>query len=398
MLKLLQMKILIVSQFYYPENFVIYKIAETLQKFGHDVHVLTGRPNYGYGYILPEYKKIKEEEINGVRVHRVDLPARKRGRLSIIFNYLGFWYNSRKWVRKTKLKFDVVYSFQLSPVTILSAGNLYKKKHHVKHICHCVDLWPESVLVTNAVRKKSLTYKILYSWSKKLYRACDEILIGSPSYKEYFATTLQIMDKNIVFVPQPSLVENSRKIKTQNLGEGFNILYCGNIGTIQMIEMIPEAMKLVKNSLVKFHIIGMGPMSKKLVNKITELKLEDKVIYHGPLPSPKAAPYFKGANALYVSLKNEGIVGKTIPNKLVMSMAFTKPILAMLEGDGKRILTESKGGIFARQDVKFLARAIDKIAAIPTLELKKLGELNQIYYAKHFSLETITRKIEKHLR
>lgn len=392
------MKILIVSQFYYPENFVIYKIAETLKEFGNDVHVLTGRPNYGYGYILPEYKKIEEQEINGVKIHRVNLTPRKRSRLSIIFNYLSFWRNSKKWVRKTKLEFDVVYSYQLSPVTTLSAGNLYKKKHHVKHICHCVDLWPESVLVTNAIRKNSLAYRLLYSWSKKLYQGCDRILVGSPSFKKYFSDVLKMDGGNIVFVPQPSLMDDSKKIPTHNFGGGFNILYCGNIGTIQMVEMIPEAMKIINKPNIKFHIIGMGPMSGRVQDKISKLNLTNQIIYHGPLPSPKAAPYIKGADALYVSSKDDGVVGKTIPNKLVMSMAFKKPILAMLEGDGKKVLTEAGGAIFAEQNAESLAEAINMISSISSENLKKLGELNQVYYFDHFSLKAVAQEIEKHLR
>ena len=96
------MKILVVCQFYYPENFVISKIAEKLVEKGHEVTVLTGKPNYGFDHILPEYKNVKSEIINGVNVERVDLIARRKSRFSIIQNYLSFWHNSKKWVRKCK--------------------------------------------------------------------------------------------------------------------------------------------------------------------------------------------------------------------------------------------------------------------------------------------------------
>jgi hypothetical protein len=125
------MKLLIVCQFYYPENFTITKIAESLVSLGHDVSVLTGKPNYGFDHILEEYKNVKYEEINGVKVHRVNLIPRGKTRFSIIKNYLSFWWNSKKWIRNCKEKFDLVYSMSLSPVTILSAGNLYKKMHKV---------------------------------------------------------------------------------------------------------------------------------------------------------------------------------------------------------------------------------------------------------------------------
>ncbi|MDR0934900.1 MAG: glycosyltransferase family 4 protein [Erysipelotrichaceae bacterium] len=391
------MKILFISQFYYPENFVTYKIAETLASFGHDVHVITGKPNYGYGYILPQYKKIKDEVINGVKVHRVNIVARKKSRLSIVLNYLSFWINSKRYVGKIKTQFDVVYSFQLSPVTILSAGNLYKKKHHVPHIAHCVDLWPESVLITKAVKEKSLTYKLLYRWSRRLYEKCDRILLGSPSFKEYFSNTLKMDTRNMIFVPQPSLVDGLNCSEVHNYNEGFNILYCGNIGLIQLIEMIPDAMAKIKNPNVKFHIIGMGPKTADVLKRIEELNLNNKVIYHGPLIATKAAPYFAGADALYVSLLDEGVVGKTIPNKLVMSMSFAKPILAMLGGDGAEILKKTGGAVFSSFSSDSLASSIDAISLMSKSELNNMGLSNLEYYKKNFSLTEICRNIEKFL-
>ena len=92
------MKILVVCQFYYPENFVITRIAEKLVEYGHDVTVLTGKPNYGYGHILPGYENIDSEIINGVKVERVNLKPRQYTRKSIIDNYLSFWKKSKKWV------------------------------------------------------------------------------------------------------------------------------------------------------------------------------------------------------------------------------------------------------------------------------------------------------------
>ena len=391
------MKVLIVCQFYYPENFVISKIAEKIVEYGHDVTVLTGKPNYGYGYILPAYKNVSSEIINGVKVERVDIKPRRQSRLSIINNYLSFWKNSKKWVRRTEEKYDVVYSMSLSPVTILSAGTLYKKKHGTPHVVHCVDLWPESVLVTHAVRKRSLTYRLLYQWSKKLYLKADEILIGSSSFKEYFDSVLRIKDIEMKFIPQPSLVEYSALAPFEYDKEYFNILYCGNLGIIQDIPYIIEAMKELKGSNIRFNVIGMGPYSNYLVNKIKEYKLEDNLIYYGPMPASQASAYFKGADALYVPLRDEGYVGKTIPNKLVMSMAFAKPILAMLEGDGKEMLVEADGAVFSKQSAESLVESIEAISKMNKKDLDRLGMNNYSYYQSHLTLDKISREIEQEL-
>lgn len=391
------MKILIVCQYYYPENFVITKIAEQLVKDGHKVDVLTGQPNYGYGYIVPEYKFIFEQNINGVNVHRVKIYPRKKSRISIIRNYLSFWKNSKKWVRKCKEKYDRVFSMSLSPVTICSAGNLYKKKFNVTHTIYCVDLWPESVLVTNAVRKKSLTYKILYKWSRAIYSKADQILVGSPSFTEYFDSTLKLPLKDIHYVPQCSLIENS-DIKPFNYGGGINILYCGNLGTIQLIPLITQTMKLIDNDNIKFHIIGMGPMSDYLKKQIKECGLEEKVIYHGPIVASRAAAYFKSADAIYVSLKSEGIVGKTIPNKLMMAMAFAKPIIGVVKGDGRKVLEEAGGALFAEEDPTSIKDAIIALSNMSEENKKAFGLKNLNYYNCNFSLRAVTDKIEYYLK
>lgn len=391
------MKILIVCQYYYPENFTITNIAEELAQRGHRVHVLTGKPNYGFDHVLKEYKHISEQVINGVTVHRVKLAARKKSRLSIILNYLTFWHNSKRWVRHCTDDFEVVYSMSLSPVTMCSAGNLYKKKHDVKHIIHCVDLWPESVLVTKAVRPKSLMYKILYRWSKIIYTRCDKILIGSPSFAEYFENILKIKDKEIYYVPQPSLVEENKALPYK-YGEGIHILYCGNLGLIQLIDLIPETMKLLSRKDVYFHIIGMGPKTEFLKNEIAKCGLEKNIIYHGPISAPNASSYFKSADALYVSLKGEGIVGKTIPNKLMMSMAFGKPIIGVLKGDGADVLKDAGGALLAEENANSIKEAFTAFCNIDESLKLKMGELNKKYYFSHFSLKEVVNQIERYLK
>ena len=250
------MRILLVSQYYYPERFSVSDIAEELVKLGNEVTVLTGKPNYGLHEIIPEYRNVKYEEINGVKVNRVNLYPRKLSRLSIIRNYLSFHRNAKRKVNKLG-EFDLVLTISLSPVISIAPGIKYAKKHKVPCVLYCEDLWPESTVVTGAVKRGSLMYKLLYKWSVSLYKKCDKILISSPSFKDYFEKELHIVDKGFAVVNQP-IIESNKTCEPIVHKNKNNLVYAGNIGSIQLIHELVSAMKFVKAEDTKLHLMGMG--------------------------------------------------------------------------------------------------------------------------------------------
>ena len=159
--------------------------------------------------------------------------------------------------------------------------------------------------------------------------------------------------------------------------------------------MITQVMDQLRDKDIYFHVIGMGPMSKYLVNDIRERRLEDKVIYHGPIIARHAASYFKRADAIYISLKGDDTEGRTIPSKLLMSMSFGRPVIGVLKGDGRDIICESGGGFVAEENVESIKNAILAIYNLDQKEKERLGVLNKNYYESHFSLKEVTRLIEK---
>ena len=181
-------------------------------------------------------------------------------------------------------------------------------------------------------------------------------------------------------------------------GSGTHILYCGNLGLIQLVPLMVDAMDLLRDKDIYFHIIGMGPMTDYLINQIRERRLDDRIIYHGPIVAKLAAAYFKNADALYVSLRNKGTVGKTIPNKLMMSMAFARPIVGVIQGDGRDVLKESGGVFLADENAESVKNALLAISNLSANEKARLGRLNKLYYDSHFSTKTVAALIEKEFR
>ncbi len=391
------MKILVVTPHYYPEHFSITSICESFVKKSHEVLVVTNRPNYGFDGILQGYEKVSEEEINGVRVHRCPIVPRRASRLSIIRNYLSFHRNSRRYIKKLSEEFDVVYSMTLSPVIAASAANLYAKKHHVRHVLHCLDLWPESSVVTGGIRRHSLSYWLLHRWSRKIYEGPDEILLSSPSFEDYLHKEFGLEDKPLLYVPQPVL-SCQEKLPAVSYSSKNEFLYVGNIGKLQLVEELVEAFGLVHGDSFHLTLIGMGSRSKAINALIQEKHLEDKVAYLGPMNQIKASAYYEKADFVVVALKNAGMVGKTVPNKLLSAMAFGKPVLGILQGDGRAILEETKGAVFGGEGKEEIAKAIEEAISLPAEKRKEKGEANRAYFQEHFQLDKIVDSILNELK
>ncbi|MFA5422023.1 MAG: glycosyltransferase family 4 protein [Bacilli bacterium] len=391
------MKILVICQFYYPERFTVSDICAELVELGHDVTVVTGKPNYCFNQILPEYRKVNYEVIQGVKVHRVNLYPRKMSRLSIYRNYLSYHRNAKAFVRRLKEDFDIVLSVSLSPVISIAPAILFAKKHHLKHVLHCLDLWPESTVATGAVKKDSLIYKILYKWSRKLYLGCDKILVSSPSFVEYFRDVLGIEDKPFAYVPQPSLTSTST-LPPVVYSKKHNFVYVGNIGHLQLIDELAQAGNLLRDcGDIEIHLAGMGSESAKLRAYIEENNLQGIVTYHGPLVLEKAETLYQNADAVIVTLKEGATVGKTIPNKLVHYLKYGKPIIGAISGDGRDILVTSGGAILAEQSADGIAKAMQEIIALSAEQKEAMGKKNRLFYEENFELRRVAQLLEKEL-
>ena len=387
------MKILVVTPKFYPDNFSIIPLVDAFIKEGNDVTVLTSMPFDKNGNYLAEYKDQKVEFKDHLVIHRLKVKTRKKNANSIASNYLSFYFLSKRWVKKCREEFDVVYTFEVSPVTVIAAGNYYKKKHHVRHVVHVLDIWPESLVGSGYFNKDTVIYRIMRKWSKRLYQGADELLIGSPSFKEYLEDYLNVKGVPIKYVSQPGLTVSKLNSKNPYEEGTINILYCGNISTVQLVHFIVPAMNLIESSNIHFTIIGQGRYAKDLVKEIEESPKKNQIHYLGEKLYEDVYDYYVCADAILVSLDGSTSIGKTIPNKLISSLYYGRPILGMLSGDGERILIDGHGGILVNQTVNALAQAIKKIATLTDKEKTTLGSNNKVYFERTFNLNTIKEKI-----
>ena len=340
------MKILVISQHYYPENFRITDICETLVEMGHQVDVICGLPNYPEGEVLNDYKhgKNREQVINGVNIHRCFEIGRGKSKVKLFLNYYSVCLSMLSKAKKLKEKFDVVFINQLSPVMQAWAGIAYAKKHKIPCIMYCYDLWPDS-LAAGGIGKNNPIFKYYYKVSNKCYKKVDKLLVTSKSFIDYFVDYHHIDENKIHYLPQycEDLFSNI-EVQYEKKDNEFNYVFAGNIGKMQSVETIIKAANEIKDDKsIKIHIVGDGSNLENCKKLAIEYGL-DNVIFYGRRPLEEMPKFYAMADAMLVTLAKNDVISKTLPGKVQSYMAAGKPIIAAIDGECQTIIKEAGCG------------------------------------------------------
>ena len=381
------MKILVISQHYYPENFRITDICETLVKMGNQVDVICGLPNYPEGEVLSDYKhkKNREQVINGVNIHRCFEIGRGKNKLKLFLNYYSVCLSMYFKAKKIKEKFDLVFINQLSPVMQAWGGIAYAKKHKVPCIMYCYDLWPDS-LAAGGIGKNNPVFKYYYRVSNKCYKKVDKLLVTSKSFVDYFINYHNIDGNKIHYLPQYCEdVFLNNDLHQNNTTNEFNYVFAGNVGKMQSVETIIKAANEVKNDKsIKIHIVGDGSNLENCKKLAYEYNLEN-VIFYGRKPLEDMPKFYTMADAMLVTLAKNDVISKTLPGKVQSYMAFGKPIIAAIDGECNLVINEVNCGLVCEaEDYKALSELFVKCKNLNTLEFEK-NSLS--YYQENFSKE-----------
>lgn len=341
-----KLKILMVCQHYYPERFQIQDICEQMVQDGHEVTALVGLPNYETGRVLKKYKhgKNRKETINGVQVFRTFEIGRRKGVFWRMLNYFSYTLSSSWYAFWHRKKYDIVFSYQLSPVFMLLPAAIIAKKQHIPLYVYCLDLWPESVKAMPP-GDKAIIFKPIHYLSRYLYKKADEISVQSKSFFEYFEKVNNIPKQKLSYIPQMASSEYLDMDFTSDNGI-IDLVFLGNIGNAQDIEIIinaAEKNKDLKNFAV--HFIGDGIFLKKAKQLVKNKGLENIISFYGRKPLEEMPQYYKLADVCLVTLKGGSIISKTIPAKVQGYMAAGIPILAALDGFGAEVINKSGAGI-----------------------------------------------------
>lgn len=388
------MKILVVCQHYYPENFQITDICEELVKHGNQVTVLTGIPNYPQGEFFKGYDTHhhRHEIRNGVEIIRAREIPRHKGLFHLAINYISFCFFASLKALTIKRDFDVIYAYQLSPILMVIPAIILKYLSGKRLFLYCCDLWPESC--ESFISNKSFFYKVIKFFSTWIYRQSDVIGVESEDFLDYFVTRHQIDEKRLLYIPQ--FADSSYlNQKFDDPHENINFVFLGNVGKPQNLQHFVKAFSKVRTQ-IKFlvHIVGTGSFVNELKEMVIEYKLESKFIFHGRHPVEEMGKFYSIADACIMGLTGESIIGHTIPNKLQGYMAAGKTVIAAIDGAANNIIQSSNCGIaVSADDINALSQGIQDFLDHPE-KYKNCGENGRRYFKKHFYKDQHIKSVE----
>lgn len=390
-----RMNILVVSQYYWPEDFQIVAECEDLVARGHRVTVLTGLPNYPSGHIPDAYRhgKNRRQVHNGVEIIRVPLLERGGNPIRLGLNYHSFsWFASMR-VKQLKGDYDVVYVPQTSPVMMAKPAALYKRLQGTSLLVYCLDLWPESLKVVIDNHLKFLV-KHYGRISKNLYGAADIVAVQSPAFFEYLGEQHDIPADRMTFLPQFASTEYL-EMDLREPHEGVNFLIAGNMGRAQDIPVILHAVEQMEcKEGFKVHFVGSGSCFDETKSYIEEHGLGDRVILHGRRPFEEMPKWYRMADACILALNGDTWVGTTIPTRLQGYMAAGKPIIAAARGGIKSVVESAGCGcVVAAGDSNALACELERIVRDPSV-LDGMGERARLYFTENFTKEMHMETLE----
>ena len=390
------MKILIVSQYFWPEYFRVNSLAKDLKNKNHDVEVLTSIPNYPIGNIYDDFKRNpkKFDYFEGIKVHRVKQITRGRSRnIRLFLNYLSFLLFGLFKSFFLKKKYDVVITFATSPILVALISIVICKIKKSKHIIWVQDLWPDVLYDLEILKsKKTLIYQFFTFIVKYIYNNSEIILCQSLTYKKIISNISYEISKKCIYFPSWSEndPENQLSISKDKKKDELNILFTGNIGESQNFNLISKIIKIT-NKKIKWHIVGEGRYYKEL-KKLKSSNRLDNLYLHGLKKYDELGEYVRLADIMLISLKKGKTFESTIPGKFSTYINYNKFILGLIGGETKALINRYKIGYATdSQDPIEIKKKLESFL-INKIEIKLK---NFSFLKKIFSKKLAIKKLDK---
>ena len=386
-------KILIITPYFYPEDFPINNFTKELSLHNYEIHILTGLPNYrkfgfyeNYSFLGPF--KEKYEKINVLRVPVI--PRFSNHFISIFFFYASFFVSSLFFILYFALisrnKFLHVLSFCGSPVYVGFLGTLFAKIANCKSSQWIQDIWPEALITSLNIKNNNFILKCIDYLQVKMWLSSDILISQSELLKDYLNDFFK-GKKKIVCVRNPvrERIELISNLNIEKMNNHKIITYFGNIGHTQNIELFINLIKNEKNII--FNICGMGSMLDEFKKKY---KNYPNIIFYGWVDKDKMKTIADTTDFFYLSLKNLGRQNYIFPSKFQTYLNYSKPIIFI--GDKKFCSLIEENSLGYSLDINKIQNSdyvISKIMNLSISDKEQFVKNTSRYFNDKFDLKKI---------
>lgn len=401
------MRILVVSQYFWPEGFRINELCKSLVERGVAVDVLTGKPNYPKGRIFEGYSAggCQHEQHDGIHVSRVPLvPRGQNSRFRLALNYLSFIFSGLffgPWLRRQK-SYDVVFVYGLSPLLSAIPALLMGWLKKAPVVIWVQDLWPQSLSATGHVQNR-LILKVVEWIVRFIYRNTDLILVQSRAFIE----PVRVLASGAPIKYFPNSVDGSFTDSSSapphpqvaGFDVPFTVLFAGNIGSAQAVEVILQAAVILKHQpAISFVVLGEGSRREWMLEQASHHGLLNLHL-PGQFPLDTMPGFMQSASVLLATLADREIFAATIPSKIQAYLAAGRPIIACMNGEGARLIIEAGAGFgVPAEDANGLAEAILRMYSLSPADRGALAANARSYYRQHFDHEMLVAELIEHFK
>lgn len=397
------MKLLVITHYFWPENFRINDLVAEMVRRGHDVTVLTGYPNYPEGTVFQEFKDNpgKYAQYAGADIVRVPIVPRGRGAMRLVMNYASFVVSATMLglFKLRARKFDSIFVHEPSPITVGLPAIAIKWAKKAPLTFWVLDLWPETLRAVGMVKSRRVL-RLIGHMVSFIYRRCDVILAQSQSFigniRQYCRT-----GQRVEFFPSwaEDMFGQGEAAPAQELAPHascFKIVFAGNIGEAQDFPAILDAAERIQaRQDIQWLLVGDGRMAAWVAEEIVRRNLQRTVTMLGRFPLERMPSFYAGANALLVTLKKNEVFAMTIPGKVQSYLAAGRPLLGMLDGEGAAVIEGAAAGLTcAAGDSERLAELAQQLADVSPAQRLAMGAAGQACYRAQFERNSLMNRIE----
>jgi glycosyltransferase involved in cell wall biosynthesis len=378
----------------------VVEMAQRWRAAGAEVTVVTGLPSRQVpgqrgGTVDPAYRgrAFMTEEHEGIHVLRSWLYSSSRGGFArTIFNNASFMVTSALHGTARLRGADVLIASS-PPFFPHIAGDAVSRMRRIPLVLEVRDLWPDYLVGMGVLRAGRPATRALFALERALLRRAARVVVVTESFRR------RVIEKGVAaerVAVIPNGVDTSayfagaseppvEPLRRRDPGE-FLVGYLGTFGAGQALSAVVEAAALLadEDPTIRIVLTGDGPEREKTERRARELAVPN-VEFHGSIPKDRTRAFYTSCDACLVPLAPVAVFQDTVPSKIFETMACERPVLASLDGEGRRIVEESGGGLAVPPgDPRAIADGIRRLKEMSPEARAAMGARGRRYVDEHY--------------